>query len=182
VTAGILLVIAFATFAATRIPPYLQSLKPGDADVIVSVNEGYLNKAIAQRVNGSYATGVEGLTLTDLQVDLSPDNRMDLLATFHASAGFFSLDIPARIDNRVSIGENGALSLGMIGDPQIGDLNVSLDFLPFDLNSTIREAVNNVNNSLLIAEINSAATNGTGFGMDSVTTTDNLLTVKLTER
>ncbi len=179
---GILLVIAVATFGATRIPAFIDNPKPGDADVIVSVDESYLNKAIAQRVNGSYPTGVDGLNLTDLQIDLSPDNRMDLLATFHADVAFFSFDIPARIDNRVSIGENRALSLGMIGDPQIGDLNVSLDLLPFDLKGTIREAVNNVNNNLLIAEINSAATNGTGFTMDSVTTTDDLLTVKLSER
>lgn len=179
---GILLVIAAATFGATRVLPFTDNPKPGDADVIVSVNESYINKSIAQRVNGSYPTGIDGLTLTDLQVDLAPDNRMDLIAMFHADVAFFSFDIPTRINNRISIGDKGTLSLGMIGDPEIGDLNVSLDLLPFDLKGTIRQAVNNVNNNLLIAEINAAAVSGTGFGMDSVTTTDDAMTVKLRER
>lgn len=179
---GILLVIAAATFGATRIPAFINNPRPGDADLVVAVDERYINNKIAQRVNGSYATGIDGLTLTQLQVDLAPDNRMDLLAQFHANVMFVSVDIPARIDNRVSIGENGGLSLGMIGDPQIGDLNISLDLLPFDLKGTIRQAVNNVNNSLLISEINAAATKGTGFEMDSVATSDDALTVKLTER
>ncbi|MEO5952660.1 MAG: hypothetical protein ABIQ44_09370 [Chloroflexia bacterium] len=182
---GVLLVLSIATFGVSKILPFKDNLKPGHADIVVSIDESYLNTVIAQRINGSYETGLDGLTLTDLHIDLAPDNRMDLIAKFRVNVSILSFDVNARVDNRISIGENGTLLLGMIGDPQLGDLNVSLDFLPFDLKSTIRQAVNNVNNNLLIAEINEAARptiNGTRFGMDNVTTTDDALTIRLTKR
>lgn len=176
--------IAVATFAATPILPFQQSPVTGDSDIVVSVDEEYLNSVVASRVNGSYPTGLDGLTLTNLQLDLAPGNRMDLVSTFHVSAGFLDFNVNARINNRLSVDDAG-LTLSMIGDPQIGDLNISLDFLPFDLKGTIRQALDNVNNNLLLAEINGAAQpslESTNFAMDSVSTDDGALTVRLKER
>jgi hypothetical protein len=181
---GILLVLALATFAATPILPFNDDPLTGDADIVVAVDEAYLNALVAQRVNGSYPTGIDGLTLTSLQVDLDAENRMDLLPTFRVSAAFVQFDVNARVNNRLSVQE-GSLAINMIGDPQLGDLNVSLGILPFDLEGTIRQAVDRVNNDLLLAEINGAARpslESANFEMAGVATDDNQLTIRLEQR
>jgi hypothetical protein len=60
-----------------------------------------------------------------------------------------------------------------------------LDFLPFDLKGTIRQAVDNVNNNLLLSEINGAAKpslDGANFAMNSVSTDEGALTIRLKEK
>lgn len=182
---GVLLVLALATLASTRVLPFVTDPSPGNADIVVSVDEDYLNSQIAQRVNGSYATGIDGLTLTALKIDLNPDNRMDLLPTFHEDTGFFlSFDVNARVNNRIGV-QNDGLFINMVGDPQLGDLNISLDVLPFDLKGTIHQAIDNLNNGLLISEINNVARpslESANFTLDSVATDDNALTVRLKQK
>ena len=181
---GVLLVLALATFAASPILPFDLDPSPGEADIVVSVDEAYLNTLIAERVNGSYPTGIDGLTLTALQVDLNPENRMDLVPTFHVETGFFQFDVTARVKNRLTV-EDGELAIAMQGDPQIGDLNMSLGVLPFDLAGTIRQAVDRVNNDLLLAEINGAAKpslESANFQLDSVATDDGALTIRLEQK
>ena len=184
IVAGVLFVLALATFAAAPILPF-DDPTVGGADIVVAVDESYLNSLVAERVNGSYPTGVDGLTLTSLQVDLDTDNRMDLLPTFHVDAGFFfQFDVNARVNNRVSV-QDGRLAINMIGDPQLGDLNVSLGILPFDLEGTIRRAVDNINNDLLLSEINETASpslESANFVMDSVATDQDALTVRLKQK
>ncbi len=173
--------LGLATFAASTILPLDNIPTTSNSDIVVSVDEGYLNSLIAQRVNGSYPTGVDWLTLTSLNVDLNTENRMDLLFTFHVVASFLSLDVNARVNNRVSI-QNGGLAINMIGDPQLGDLNVSLEVLPFDLEGTIRQVVDRVNNDLLVSEINNAVVpslESADLEMSSVATSDSDLTVRL---
>lgn len=184
IIAGVLIVLAVATFSAASLPIFTGIPSDADPDIVVSVDERYLNTLVAQRVGSNYSTGVEGLTLTGLQVDLGPDNRMDLVPTFRVDTMFFPFDVNARVNNNITVQDNN-LSINMIGDPQIGDLNISLDILPFDLKGVIRQAVDRINNELLIAEINAAARpslESANFGIDSVTTNDTLLTLELGER
>jgi hypothetical protein len=181
IVGGVLLVLALATFAASPLLPFIDNPSTGDSDIVIAVDEGYLNTLVAQRVNGSYATGIDGFTLTSLQVDLGTENRMALLPTFRVDAGFFQFNVNARVDNRLSV-QDGGLAIAMIGDPQLGDLNVSLGILPFDLEGTIRQAVDRVNNELLLSEINTAARpslESANFEMASVATDENALTVRL---
>ena len=53
------------------------------------------------------------------------------MPTFRVDAGLFQFDVNARVNNRLSV-QDGQLVLTMVGDPQLGNLNVSLDVLPFD--------------------------------------------------
>jgi hypothetical protein len=181
---GILLVLALATFAASPILPFDNDPSTGDADIVVAVDEAYLNTLLAERVNGSYPTGMDGVTLTSLQVDLNTENRLDLLPTFRVETGLFPLSVNARVNNRVGV-EDGSLTIAMIGDPQLGDLNMSLGVLPFDLAGTIRQAVDRVNNDLLVSEINGAAKpslESANFKMDSVATDEGALTLRLKQK
>ena len=184
IVGGVLLVLALATFAASPILPFIDNPSTGNSDIVVAVDEGYLNTLVAERVNGSYATGIDGFTLTSLQVDLNTENRMDLLPTFRVDALFFKFDVDARVNNRLSV-QDGGLAIAMIGDPQLGDLNVSLGILPFDLEGSIRKAVDRVNNDLLLSEINSAARpslESANFEMDSVATDEEALTIRLKQK
>ena len=184
IVGGVLLVLALATFAASPILPFVDNPSTGNSDIVVAVDEGYLNTLVAERVNGSYATGIDGFTLTSLQVDLNTENRMDLLPTFRVDALFFKFDVDARVNNRLSV-QDGGLAIAMIGDPQLGDLNVSLGILPFDLEGSIRKAVDRVNNDLLLSEINSAARpslESANFEMDSVATDEEALTIRLKQK
>jgi hypothetical protein len=184
VLAGILLTLVVSAVVVTQIPDVMQTLT-GEPDVAVIIGEGYLNREATRRINGSYATGMANLTLTGLNVDLKPGNRMDLQPAFSADLGFFgNLPINASVSNQLTV-QDGALVIAMVGDPQLGDLNVPLDVLPFDLKGQVGNAIDKVNNGLLIAEINRSVQAGFGgseFVVEGVTTSDNGMTIRLQHR
>jgi hypothetical protein len=178
---GVVLVLALATFGASRFLPLSIGPSAGTADIVVTVDEGYLNRLVTEQVGNSYATGIDGLTLTALRVDVSTANRVDLMPTFRMDAGLFQFDVNARVNNRLSV-QDGKLVLTMVGDPQLGDLNVSLDVLPFDLPGMIRQAVDRLNNNLLLEQINAnikPSLDAANFRIDGLVTDNNGLTVSL---
>ncbi len=180
---GIALTLIVSAVVVTQVPEVAQSIA-GDPDVVVVIGEGYLNRVAAERMNGSYATGVEGLTLTALHMDLKPDNRMDLQTGFNINAFFTSLNTTAGVKNRIAV-ENGQLAVHMIGDPQLGNLNVSLDALPFNLKDRIAGAVDKVNNDLIISEINKSLQSsfgGSDFAIVGISTDENGLNIRLKQR
>jgi hypothetical protein len=181
---GVVLVLALSIFAASRLLPFSVSPSSGKSDIVVSVDEGYLNKLVTEQVGSAYATGIDGLTLTALKVDVSSGNSVVLLPTFRVAVGFFQFDVNARVNNRISV-QDGKLVLNMVGDPQLGDLNVSLDVLPFDLPGMIRQAVDKVNNNLLLEQINEnikPSLDAIDFTIDSISTDNNGLTVRLNRK
>jgi hypothetical protein len=178
---GVVLVLALATFGASRFLPLSNDPSSGTADIVVTVDEGYLNRLVTEQVGNSYATGIDGLTLTALKVDVSTANRVQLMPTFRVDAGFFQFDVNARVNNSLSV-QDGQLVLTMVGDPQLGDLNVSLDVLPFDLPGMIRQAVDRLNNNLLLEQINAnikPSLDAANFRIDGLVTDNNGLTVSL---
>jgi hypothetical protein len=183
ILSGILLTVGFSALLVRQIPEIVQSFT-GEPDVSVVIGEGYLNRQAALRVSSGYATGLEALTLTDVRLDLSPQNRMDLYPTFRLGVLFFDIDINATVRNQLSVQE-GKLVINMVGDPQLGDLNIPLEQLPFDLKGSITTAVDRINNDLLISEINRSLHAGFGdseFEVEGVTTTDNGMIIRMQGR
>jgi hypothetical protein len=73
----------------------------------------------------------------------------------------------------------------MVGDPQIGNLNVPLDLLPGNLKEDLKGAVDRVNNAIVATELNQpleAATAGTNLAVDGVTTSDAEMVISLRQR
>lgn len=183
IVSGILLTVGFSALLVRQVPEIVQSFT-GEPDVSVVIGEAYLNREAAVRVSSGYATGLEALTLTDVKLDLSPQNRMDLYPTFRLSFLFFNVDINAAVRNQLSVQE-GRLVINMVGDPQLGDLNIPLEQLPFDLKASITSAVDRINNDLLISEINQSLRAGFGesdFEVEGVTTTDNGMIIRMQDR
>ncbi len=185
IVSGILVTLGLSILAVTAVPGTIQSLT-GQPDVSVAIHEDYLNRKAAARVNGSYPTGIEGLTLTSMSLDLQEGNRMNLRPVFNVSAFFVQFDVNAVVMNDLSV-QDGKLALSMVGDPQLGNFDVPLDLLPFDLNKTITDAVNQINNDLLATELNesikgSVNGNGSPFIIETVTTTDTEMVVGMSEQ
>lgn len=183
VIAGMLLTLGISAAVVTVIPTILPTVS-GEPDVALVLGEGYLNREAATRINGAYDTGVPGLTLTTLNIDLKPDNQMDLQGTFKVEALFVNFNVNTSVKNQLSV-LNGKLVINMVGDPQLGDLNVPLDLLPFDLKGEIHKAVDRVNNEVLVSAINRSIQSGFGegvFTIKGVTTSDTGLTVQLKQQ
>jgi hypothetical protein len=179
---GVLLTVVVSALVVTKRPLPIKD-EPGEPDVSVTVSESYLNRATAERV-ATFSTGTEYLTLTSLRLDLQPGHRMDLQPTFHSDLGFFVFDTSAIVSNQLAV-ENGKLVIRMVGDPQLGDLNVSLDALPLDLKGTLASAVDRINNELLISEINESLISGFGgtdFTIYGLSTEGDRLTIRLREK
>ncbi|MEO6458185.1 MAG: hypothetical protein ABIO92_07915 [Chloroflexia bacterium] len=179
---GILVTLGLSILAVTSVPGVVQSFT-GQPDVSVAINEGYLNRKAAGRVNGSYPTGIEGVTLTSIALDLQEGNRMDLRPVFRVDAFFLQFDVNAVVMNDLSV-KDDKLALAMVGDPQLGNFDVPLGLLPFDLNKTITDAVNRVNNEVLAVELNESiqgSFNGSEFTIETVTTTDTEMVVGMKE-
>ncbi|MDQ6694094.1 MAG: hypothetical protein M3014_06695 [Chloroflexota bacterium] len=177
---GVLVTLILSAVIVTQVPGVAQSLA-GDPDLTVAIGERYLNRVAADRIKGSYATGVSGLTLTSLNINLTSQNRMDLQPTFQIDAGFMSFSINATVKNQLSV-QNGQVSLKMVGDPQLGNLNVPLDILPFDLKGSIASSIDHINNDLLISEINKSLQSsygGSSFTVQDVSTTEDSMVIKL---
>jgi hypothetical protein len=151
--AGILVTLVVSAVVVSQIPDVVQTFA-GEPDVAVVIGESYLNREATNRLNGSYPTGVPNLTLTDLEINLESGNRMDMLPVFNADLGFIgSIPVNASVKNQLTV-QDGKLVLDMVGDPQLGNLNLPLELLPFDLKGRVKEAIDKVNNDILIAEIN----------------------------
>jgi len=154
-------------------------------DITVSITEDYLNREVQRGISGGYSTGINGLTLTGLTMDLKPNNQMHLQPTFKASVPFFGeVSVNAAVTSQISL-HDGNLTSSMVGDPQLGNLDIPLDLLPFDLKGGVNDTVNNINNEILIARINQSLQEGFGesnFAIEGLATDENLLTVQLKQR
>jgi hypothetical protein len=184
IVVGIFLTVLASALFVSQIPTVVQSFS-GEPDVAVVIGEGYLNREAANRIeSGEITMGESPLSLKGLTVNLQSENRMDLQPTFAVDLFFTTPEVSPAIQNRLSV-QNGELVINMVGDPQLGDLNLPLELLPFDLNSQIRQAVDRINNDLLIAEINQSLQSGFGgsdFVVEGVITNDTGLTIRLQHR
>ena len=177
---GVLLTLIGSALVVTRLP--IGQRFSGNSDVQVTIGEAYLNREAAIRLKDSYQTGVANLSVKSANIDLKADNRMDLQPTFNADLGMFGkLDIVTSVKNELTV-KDGKLVIGMVGDPQLGDLNVPLEFLPFDLKGSTKTAIDKINNELLISEINQAVQSGFGansFDVQGVTTSEDSMTIRM---
>jgi hypothetical protein len=182
VLAGIALTLVASALVVTQFPTVLQSFS-GEPDLAVVIGENFLNREADARLKEPYATGVGSMALKAINIDMKPDNRMDLQSTFTMQL-FTTLEVSTAVKNRLDV-QDGKLVINMVGDPQVGSLNLPLEFLPFDLNAQLRKAIDKVNNDLLISEINQSLQAGFGnsqFTVEGVTTSETALTVRLQGR
>jgi hypothetical protein len=162
----------------------LAQLPSGQPAVTVMVEEDYLNSEASKQINGQFATGVDGLTLTGLQIDVSPDNRLDMRAQFKVNVGFINFSTSAGIANHISA-QDGKIAINMQGRPQLGDLTVPIDMLPFNLSDKVTSAIDRVNNDVIAAQLNStldANLQGSSLYLDAITTDGGSLTLHLKQK
>lgn len=181
--AGILLTLIVSALVVTQFPSVLQTFT-GEPDLAVVIGEGYLNRESVARIQNGAPMTVGPLKLTGLTIDLKPDNRMDLHPQFTADVILTTLNFGASVQNQLSV-QDGKLVISMVGDPQLGDLNVPLEMLPFNLKDSTRQAVDKIDNDLLAAEINRTlenASSGTNAVIDGVTTTETSLTIRMQQK
>jgi hypothetical protein len=103
---------------------------------------------------------------------------MVLTPTFDV-AGLFQVSPSAT--NQLTV-RDGKLAMEMIGQPRLGDLQIPLDLLPFDLTGEVHKAVDEITNTVLLAELNDmlkAGSGGDAFNVTEVQTTPDYLIVKL---
>ena len=181
--AGVLFIFLVSNMSVRAIE-ILAQIPSGQPAVTVTVQEDYLNSEAGAQINGHFATGVDGLTLTALNIDVSPDNRLNLRADFRIDAGFFSFSTSAGITNRISA-QNGKVVINMEGQPQLANITVPIDALPFNLSDRITAAVNRVNNDVIARQLNDtldANLAGTNLYLDAITTDDTSLTLHLKQK
>jgi len=181
--AGILFLLLVTNLGVKAIESLAQ-VPSGQQAVTVSVQEDYLNSQANKQVNGHYATGIDGLTLTGLQIDLTDGNQLNLRGQFNIEVGFFNFSTSAGMKNRISA-QDGKVVVNMEGRPDIANLSVPIDALPFNLSDTITQAVDRVNNEVIIKQLNDvldANLQGTSLYLDSVTTDGTSLTLHLNEK
>ncbi len=186
--AGIFITLGMSIFAVAAVPLLSTQNLSGQPDISMTIAENYLNREVQNTVKGEYDTGIPGLTLTSLTLDTRPGNVMDIQPVFRVDVSFFGIStsatMNAAVSNQLSV-QDGKLAVSMIGDPQLGNLDIPLDMLPFDLKGGIRDTVNRINNDVLIARINQsleAGFGGTSFVVEGVATDENGLTVQLKQR
>lgn len=186
-TLGIIIGIGLTLFASALVVtqlPGMSQIYYGQPDVTIAIGEAYLNRQAKREIGDAYETGVPALTLTGVQMDLAFGNRMDLQPTFNVDTGFGSFQLNPIVKNQLSI-QNGELALNMVGDLQLGNLNLALEFLPFNLKDEITRAIDRVNNEVLISQINRSLVSGFGdekFEVEAVTTDNSSMTIRLRER
>jgi hypothetical protein len=183
VLVGIILVFLVSSMGVRAIQTIGQ-LPSGQSSVTVAVQEDYLNTEANKSINGHYATGIDGITLTALQLDVNPNNRIDMRAQFNIAAGFFNFNTSASVSNQISA-QNGKIAINMVGQPKIADITVPIDALPFNLSDDITKAVDKVNNDIIAAQLNDvlqANLTGTDLTLDTITTDESSLTLHLKEK
>ncbi len=153
----------------------------GDSDVRLQLNEQYLNSLIQQRLATTPQVIVGEVKTTGLQVGLAPNAAMVLTPTFDV-AGLFQ--ISPSVDNQLGV-DNGVLTLQMLGNPRLGDLPIPIDMLPFNLDAQVHQAVDQITNDVLLAELNDDLRTGFGgdaFDITEVQTDGAYLAIKLRRR
>jgi hypothetical protein len=118
---------------------------------------------------------------TDLDLGLLPNAGMVLTPTFDV-AGLFNVSPSATKQLAV---RNGKLTMSMIGQPRLGDLQAPLDLLPFDLAGQVRQAVDQLTNTVLLTELNDTVRTSFGsdaFDVSEVSTDNDYLQIKLLRR
>jgi hypothetical protein len=183
VFAGIAFILLVSNMGV-KVIESLAQLPSGQPAVTVMVEEDYLNSEASKQINGSFGTGVDGLTLTGLQIDVSPDNQLDLRAQFKVNVGFINFNTSAGITNRISA-QDGKIVINTQGRPQLGDLTVPIDMLPFNLSDKVTSAIDRVNNDVIAAQLNStldANLQGTNLYLDAITTDGGSLTLHLKQK
>lgn len=173
----LLLLMAAARHPLLTFPSGLTNAHP---DITIAIREGYLNQQANTELRTTHPIVLPFVNVTNVELDFQPGNQMRLKPTFHAAI----VDVSATVVNTVQL-ENGQIALHMVGDPQIQDIQIPLDWLPFNLAGQVRDGVDRINNELLAAEINRQL--AAGFGSDrfyiiDVTTSDDYLTVRLQAR
>lgn len=180
---GILVTLLASALVVKTFPSVLQTIT-GQPDVQVILSEDYLNKASASRLKSGYSAGGQYLQVTGLAIDVQPGDRMALRATFSANVVLTTLNFNAGVDNDLTV-QDGKLVFNMSGDPQLGNLNVPLDMLPFNLKDSVRQSIDKIDNDLLASEINRAVGSSVSsgeFAIDSISTTDATLNINLRQR
>lgn len=177
------LIFLLSALVYTRIPKVVHNFT-GDPDVTITITEGYLSSEAQSRLGEDFRTINPNLTLLAVQILVSPENRIDYEANFHINIPFFAADVSASVKNQINV-QDGKLVMNMVGDPQLGNLNLPLDALPFNLKGEIARTVDSVNNGLVVAEMNTflnSSLNGTSFFLDGVTTDDKQIVLRLRQR
>ncbi len=180
---GLSILLLLSAMVYTRIPKVLHNFT-GNPDVTITISEEYLTSEAQARLGEGFRTINPNLTLLAVQIQVSSENRIDYQADFHVNIPFFATDVTAAIKNQISV-QDGKLVINMVGDPQVGNLNLPLDALPFNLKDEMRRAVDSVNNGLVVTEMNKfldASLTGTNFGLDGVTTDDQNVTLRLRQK
>jgi hypothetical protein len=150
----------------------------GDTDIRLQISGRYLNDAVQRRLALDPPVVVANIKTVKLDLALAPGASMVLTPTFDV-AGFFQVSPSAT--NQLTV-RDGKLAMEMIGQPRLGDLQVPLDLLPFDLTKEVHQAVDQITNSVLLAELNDNLKAGFGsdaFNITEVQTTSDYLMVKL---
>ena len=174
------LIILLSALVYTRIPKVVQAVT-GDPDLTITLTEGYINREVAARIVQGFDLGNPNLTFLGASVEITGENRIDYQANFNVNIPFFSSNITAQIKNQITA-QNGALVITMVGDPQIGNLSLPLDALPFNLKGSITQAFDRVNNDIVVAQINKylqGSLTGTSLALDAVTTDERNLVLLL---
>ena len=166
-----LLLIAPRHSLLPQVPPFT------DPDITISISESYLNSQAQEQLRTTNPIVLPYVSVTSVELDLQPGNRMRLQPTFHAAV----VDVAATVENNVRL-DNGQLALQMNGDPKIQDIPIPLDWLPFDLPQQVRQGVDRINNELLSSELNRQISAGFGsaaFRITAITTDETAITFKL---
>jgi hypothetical protein len=149
----------------------------GDTDIRLQISSRYLNDAVQRRL-AQNPPAVANIKTVKLDLALTADASMVLTPTFDV-AGLFQVAPSAT--NQLTV-RDGKLAMAMIGQPRLGDLQVPLDLLPFDLTGEVHKAVDEITNNVLLAELNDNLKAGFGsdaFNITEVQTTPDYLMVKL---
>lgn len=149
----------------------------GDTDIRLQISASYLNDAVQRRLEQN-PPAVANIKTVKLDLGLTPDSSMVLTPTFDV-AGLFQVSPSAT--NQLTV-RDGKLAMEMIGQPRLGDLQIPLDLLPFDLTGEVHKAVDEITNNVLLAELNDmlkAGSGGDAFDVMEVQTTPDYLIVKL---
>ena len=147
-------------------------------DVRLSVSKAYVNDAVQRRLRANPQVVVQNVKTTGLQMDLLPQAQVVLTPTFDV-AGFFT--ISPSVSNQLQV-QNGKLAMHMLGEPRLGDLQVPIGLLPFDLSGEVRQSVDQITNDVLLAELNDSLHAGFGddrFKVVNVLTDNDYLTITL---
>jgi hypothetical protein len=173
---GVITLLALTVTSVTLAPiPHLLS---GESDVRVEINVAYLNDVVRQRLERNPQAVVGNIKTTGLQLGLLPEAGLVLTPTFDL-AGWVTLS--PSVNNQLRV-QDGKLAMTMVGEPRLGDTALPLGLLPFDVAAEIRNAVNQITNNVLLAELNDNLKAGFGsdqFNITDVQTNGNYLLVKM---